>query len=486
MADLKPEIKQELKQELKPVVVDLDGTLIKTDTLLEMLMALLICNPFFILLTPFWLLGGKANLKNRVAEKVELNVRLLPYNQDVIDYITTAKQKGRRCYLATGTVRKIANAVSEHLGLFEGVLATDEKTNLTGSNKADILNEKFGKGNYIYLGNHAVDLKLWENCAEAIVVSSSNKLLKSVEKVCRNVQQIKVETASIKTYLKAIRVHQWVKNALLFVPLLTSHQYVNIEFIVLCLLGFLSYSLAASSVYVLNDLVDLESDRQHPSKSKRPFAAGIISIVDGLVLFPVLLIVAFSIAGLFLPVDFVLALLIYYVLTVVYSFKLKRIIMLDTIILAALYTMRIIAGSFIIGVELSFWLLAFSMFIFLSLALVKRYTELVLMKSEGTKKAIGRGYHAEDASLVSSFGAASGYIAVMVFALYVNSPEVTELYLQPSILWLACPILLYWISRVWIIAHRGEMNDDPIVFAVKDLQSLITALCIAIVFMAAT
>lgn len=468
----------------KPVIIDLDGTLIKTDTLLESIMALLRTNPLWLLMLPFWLLKGKACLKNNIANKVDIDVKLLPYNQDVIEYIKTAKSHGHDCYLATGTVSKYAEKINDHLELFDGIFATSATTNLTGSDKALLLNEKFGVDGYIYAGNHTVDLKIWKSASTAVVVTHSKSLVSKVEKINNSVQHIEVESATFKTYLKAIRVHQWVKNALLFVPLLTSHNVTEIYLIILCVWGFIAYSLAASSVYVLNDLVDLDADRQHPSKSKRPFAAGTIPIIVGLVLFPCLLIVAFIIAC-FLPLKFIAALVIYYIFTLVYSFKLKRIIMLDTILLAALYTMRIIAGTLLIDVQFSFWLLAFSMFIFLSLALVKRYTELVLMINEGNNKVIGRGYHAEDASMVSSLGAASAYIAVMVFALYVNSPDVRILYSEPSVLWLACPILLYWISRVWIIAHRGEMHDDPIVFAVKDIQSLITGLCVLIIFLVA-
>lgn len=472
-------------QALKPVIVDLDGSLIHTDTLLESFMVLLRSNPLWVLLVPFWLLGGKANLKNRIAEKVDLDIGLLPYNPAVIDYVRQQHEAGHLCYLATGTVEKYARAIADHIGVFDGVYATDAQTNLTGTNKARLMNELYGENGYIYIGNHHVDLKLWRHAEEAVVVSNSQSLVKKAAAVCGKVTQLEAPKVGLKTYLKAIRVHQWVKNALIFVPILTSHQWQNVDMLLLSLLGFLAYSLAASSVYVLNDLVDLDADRQHPTKCRRPFASGAISVTHGLLLFPALLLIAFALA-LLLPFKFLIALVFYYGLTLAYSFKLKRIIMLDTILLAALYTMRIIAGTLLIGVHFSFWLLAFSMFIFLSLALVKRYTELVLMQEGGSKKAIGRGYHAEDASMVSALGAASGYIAVLVLALYVNSPDVVDLYQQPPVLWLACPILLYWISRVWILAHRGEMHDDPIVFAVKDLQSLITAGCIFAVFVAAS
>lgn len=469
---------------LKPVIIDLDGTLIKTDTLFESLMVLLKQNPLWCLLLPFWLLKGKACLKNSIAAKVDLAVESLPYNESVIDYLKKSVAQGHDCYLATGTPKKVAEAVANYMGDFKGVFATDEHTNLTGRKKAALLEKEFGAGGYIYLGNEYVDLPIWKNADKAVVVSGHVKLLEQAKAINKNVEHIDVGLPTLKTYLKAMRVHQWVKNALIFVPLLTAHQFLSVDLILTCISGFIAFSLAASSVYILNDLVDLESDRQHASKCKRPFASGAIPITAGLALFPLLLIASFAITC-FLPVNFLIALVVYYVFTLIYSFKLKRIIMLDTIMLAALYTMRIIAGTLLIQVHFSFWLLAFSMFIFLSLAFVKRYTELVSMISDGRKKIAGRGYHAEDASMVSSFGAASGYIAVLVFSLYINSPEVADLYSKPDMLWLASPVLLYWISRVWIIAHRGEMHDDPIVFAVKDLQSLITGICVLAVFMAA-
>lgn len=470
---------------LKPVIVDLDGTLIKSDTLLECFMALLKGNLLAIFLLPFWLLKGKANLKSRIAERVEIDVTLLPYNHDVVDYIKSMRSLGHRCYLATGASAKVAEQVSNHVGLFDGIFSSTEETNLTGSRKAALLHEQFGAGNYIYLGNHRVDLAIWKDAAEAVVVSNSHSLVARARKVNSKVSQIAVSSATLKTWLKAIRVHQWVKNALLFVPLLTSHNLHQMDLVILCVLGFLAYSFSASSVYVLNDLLDLESDRHHPRKSKRPFASGALSITAGLVLFPLLLLLAFAISTL-LPLPFFIALVCYYLLTLAYSFRLKKVIILDTLLLALLYTMRIIAGTVLIGVAFSFWLLAFSMFVFLSLALVKRYTELVVMQKEGNTKIAGRGYSAEDAPIVAALGASSGYMAVLVFALYVNSPDVWNLYTAPSVLWLACPVLLYWISRVWIIANRGEMHDDPIVFAVKDLQSIITGIFVLVLFVVAS
>lgn len=306
----------------RPLVVDLDGTLIKTDMLMESLMALLKQNFFACFLIPFWVLKGKAYVKNQIASRVTLDVIHLPFNEEVIAFIKSAKSQGRRCYLATGTVNDIACAISEHLGLFDGVYATGTDSNLTGRDKAEQLNAMFGQAQYDYMGNSPVDLRVWDSVDTAVVVSHNKQLLKRADDVAENVQHIDVEKATVKTWLKAIRVHQWVKNVLIAVPVLTAHQF-DISYFLLVAMGFLSYSLAASSVYVLNDLLDLESDRQHPSKSKRPFASGMLSVMQGCILFPLLLLFSAAIAA-FLPIKFMIALALYYFLTLIYSFKLKR------------------------------------------------------------------------------------------------------------------------------------------------------------------
>lgn len=464
----------------KVLVVDLDGTLVKSDTLLESILLLIKQNMLLLLLLPFWLLKGKAVFKQKIAQSIDFDARWLPYNEAVLVYIQAKKQLGYQLYLATGANSKIAEAVNDYLQLFDGLLASDEHTNLTGSRKSAKLNALFGEDNYSYIGNSSVDLAVWKTSLKAVVVSSKKRLFEQAKEVCADCELIAVEKTRLLDYIKAIRVHQWVKNVLIFVPVLTAHVWQSVDIFSL-LAGFLSFSLAASSVYVLNDLLDLASDRQHPSKKKRPFAAGTINLLHGLLLIPLLLI-ATACLLFWVPVEFIYALLLYYAITVAYSFGLKKVIMLDAVVLAILYTMRIVAGTVLIGVEFSFWLLAFSLFVFQSLALVKRYTELVLVQSKGEGKAIGRGYHASDKDMVAALGAASGYIAVLVFALYVNNPEIQQLYQRAEVLWLACPVLLYWISRVWVIAHRGKMHDDPIVFAVKDKQSLLVGLLVLAIF----
>ncbi|WP_226859357.1 UbiA family prenyltransferase [Acidithiobacillus albertensis] len=276
---------------------------------------------------------------------------------------------------------------------------------------------------------------------------------------------------SLKTYAKALRVHQWLKNILVFIPMLLAHQISNVSLWANGLLAFISFSLCASSVYLLNDLLDLSADRLHPRKRLRPFASGELSMVQGIALIPLLLLAAFTIAALWLPTDFVIVLVVYYLLTVSYSFWLKAVVLLDALLLAGLYTIRIIGGMAATQIGPSFWLLTFSIFLFFSLALIKRYSELLALKQRGQLTTHGRGYHVEDLVMLMGFGVACGFMAVLVSALYINSDKVKVLYQHPAFLWLVSPILLYWISRIWLIAHRGGMHDDPVVFAAKDKGS---------------
>ena len=462
------------------LAVDLDGSLIRTDLLYESLMLLIKKNIFYVFYLPFWLLKGKVAFKHEIVSRIDLDASLLPYNQGVIDVVRAAKAKGQSCYLVTGSMTELAQQVADHLGIFDGVFASSlGSENLTGRHKAEFLVNQFGERGFDYVGNDTVDLAVWQKSHKAIVVCSDEGLFNKAKAQSLEAEWIKTKPLTLNVLLKTIRIHQWVKNSLIAVPLLTSHQALHVDLVLLCVMGFLSFSLAASSVYVLNDLLDLFSDRQHPTKRERPFASGAMTIKKGSLLFPILLGTSLLIC-LVLPLHFFYALVVYYAITVLYSFKLKQVLLLDTITLAALYTMRIIAGTLLIGVPFSYWLLAFSMFIFLSLALIKRYVELIKLTSSDKQKTIGRGYHVNDASMIAPLGGAAGYIAVLVLALYINSSQVVALYQHASVLWLACVVLLYWISRAWLLAHRGEMDDDPIFFAIKDKVSL---LCAGLIFM---
>jgi len=472
-------------EEQKTLVVDLDGTLIHSDLLIESFLLLIKQNPLLIFVVGYWLIkGGKAFMKREIARRVDLPVSLLPYNKELVTYLTLQKKIGRTIVLATASDRKFANDVAHHLDLFDNVYASENGVNLSGSRKREVLSRDFGVNGYVYAGNAAVDLEVWNESAAAIVVGSES-LVKQSQKLCELEYHFDVSQGGLRVWLKALRVHQWVKNALIFIPLLAAHRLSDVDALVACLLAFISFSLCASSVYLLNDLLDLPDDRRHKTKRNRPFAAGTLDLLHGLIAAPLLLVAAFLIT-LLLPIEYFLVLLGYYILTFAYSFYLKRVVLVDVVTLASLYTVRIVAGAAAISVALSFWLLAFSVFLFLSLAILKRYTELLSLKGRSSKKTLGRGYQVEDLELLSSLGGSSGYISVLVLALYINSAEILKLYSNPMVMWPICLVMLYWVSRLWIFAHRGQMDDDPIVFALKDKVSVVCGAIIGAFMVAAT
>jgi 4-hydroxybenzoate polyprenyltransferase len=465
----------------KVIAVDLDGTLTLTDTLHESVLTLVRNKPYFLLLLPFWLFKGIAYLKHKVAENSELDVTTLPYNQPLIDWLKGERQHGKKIVLCTAANEKIAKAVASNFDFFDAFIASDAKTNLKSACKRDALQERYGYKGYDYAGNSNDDLEVWANASNAIVVNASENVLKKASTLTSVTRVFRSERARIAVWLKALRIHQWLKNLLLFVPLLAAHQIGNTQSLGLLVIAFLSFSLCASSVYITNDLLDLESDRSHPRKRFRPFASAKLSVLHGVIAAPFLIAASF-VLGILVGLDFLIVLLVYLFLTVTYSFSLKRLVLVDCLTLATLYTMRIIAGAAAVSVSLSFWLLAFSIFIFLSLALVKRYAELLVQSSEGKNSAHGRGYLVTDAPLLQSLGVSSGYISTLVIALYLRSENVMSLYAQPLAIWLLIPILLFWVSWVWLKSSRGEMHDDPIVFAAKDKTSLSVAAVTAFVF----
>ncbi|MFC0711980.1 UbiA family prenyltransferase [Azorhizophilus paspali] len=466
-----------------PLCVDLDGTLLCSDLLYETGMAFLRKRPFRFYQPFVWLAQGKPALKQNLAHVADIDVSVLPYNQQVIDLIDAARQEGRSIVLATASHHSLAERIADHLKLFDMVLATDSERNLSARCKHDLLVKHFGPGGFDYVGNSRDDLHIWEGARRSYVVDPEKDVEKQAKALGNVEQVIKSDSVGLRDWARALRLHQWAKNVLVFVPLLAAHQLTNPALLWNGILAFLLFGLCASSVYLLNDLLDLADDRHHHSKRNRPFAAGRLSIKSGLVAFPVLLLTAFTGALWLLPWQFTGALGIYYVLTLAYSLALKRYMAVDVIALALLYTIRIIAGAMAFGLEMTFWMLAFSMFIFLSLALVKRYAELHEAKKKGrTEKTRGRGYYPSDLEMISSLGAAAGYLAVMVLALYIHDQTTIRLYAHPHVMWLACPLLLFWVSRVWMLAHRGEMHDDPVVFAVKDRASLVVGMLFCLVF----
>lgn len=467
-----------------PLCVDLDGTLLRSDLLLESALNLVRASPLNALRMVGWLCsGGKAHLKRQIAMRTDLDVSLLPYETRLLEWLN-GEQVGRRKILCSASDQTLVDAVAAHVGGFDSALGSDGARNLAGANKAETLASLYGEKHFDYAGNANVDRSVWHRARRAIVVNAPASLQRraqgdyEVERVFERVR------APVRAWIRALRLHQWLKNLLVFLPLFAAHLVFAPGALPRAMLAFLSFGLCASATYILNDLLDLDADRRHSRKKTRPFASGALSIRDGLIAAPLLLLAAFALAF-FLSLGFAAVLLGYCALTVAYSLSIKRVAVLDVVALAALYTIRIIAGTVAIGIGASFWLLAFSMFLFLSLAMIKRYVELRGLLADGRARASGRGYTVDDLPLVQSLGAASGYLSVLVCALYINSTASTALYRHPQVLWLLCPLLLYWISRAWLIAHRDEMHDDPVVFAATDWVSRIVVVVCALVAMLA-
>lgn len=475
-----------IKESERPIVVDLDGTLVLTDLLIENVFLVLRHNPFTFFTLVFSLFRGKAYFKMRFADVVLPDVKSLPYNLELIDWLQRQRAKGRILVLATASNERIARHVALHLDIFDDVLGSGE-IDLSSYRKRAALVEKFGEMGFEYVGNSKADLPVWRSAAQIHIVNPEFGVMRAASKLGNIGLSIRSKNNYWGAVLKAIRLHQWAKNALIFVPLLASHRIFELPIVLDGLLAFLSFGLCASSVYLLNDLLDLPNDRQHPTKRNRPLAAGTLPILHALFLIPGLLLAAFVLALWQLPLQFTAVLAGYYLLTSAYSLGLKRAVMLDVVTLSMLYTSRVIAGAAAMALVATFWILAFCTFIFLSLALVKRYSELYEGHQNGNNEKIsGRGYYPSDFELLASLGGASGYISVLVLALYINESASATLYQSTEWMWLALPLLLYWLNRVWLIAHRGEMHDDPIVFALRDSVSRWTGLAFLAVFGLAT
>lgn len=462
-----------------PLCVDLDGTLIHSDMLHETALGFAKTSPLSIFLLPVWLLRGKAEFKQRIANRTVFEPPSLPFNRNLVAWLRQQHDSGRRLILCTASDRSVAEPIAAHLGFFDEVMASDGVVNLAGANKAKALLERFGERGFDYAGNSSADLAVWEHARRAIVVNASGRLQRDAE-ACTQVEQVfDGLNSGLAIWRQVLRVHQWLKNALLFVPLFASHRIYDGDALLALLWAFIAFSLCASSVYIANDLLDLESDRQHPRKCKRPFAAGAVPVWQGGVLAPFLLVASLLVAAQ-VGSAFFAWLVAYFVVTSLYSIKLKQLVLVDCLTLAMLYTLRIVAGAAAVNMSLSFWLLAFSVFLFLSLAFVKRFAELQVQLLHGKHKAHGRGYLTDDAPLVQMLGVAAGFSSVLVLALYLNSEDVLRLYSNPHWVWGNVPVMLFWISWVWLRAHRGDMHDDPLIFAVKDKASLLAGVAFAV------
>ncbi|MGD0801645.1 MAG: UbiA family prenyltransferase [Terracidiphilus sp.] len=452
-----------------PLCVDLDGTLIKSDSLFDAVCQFLRKTPAQFWKLPLWLAGGRARLKAEVARRAKLDPARLPYNDELLRYLRIEWRRGRQIYLATGADGPLAERVAAHLGIFAGVLASDGATNLTSGKKLARLKARFGL--FDYIGNSRADLSLLANAHEAMVANPTLGLRLVLRLRPIPVTRVFLDRRPLpRTLLKAIRIHQWSKNLLLLAPLMLSHK-LRPEAIAAAVAAFFCFSFMASANYLVNDLLDIESDRAHPAKRFRPFAAGDLPVAGGIAL--ALLLVAASLALLpRLPHQFALWLAIYIVTTMAYSLYLKKMALVDVLVLSGLYTLRLLAGGAATGTLISHWLAGFSIFLFLSLAMVKRFSELENLRERGVAAIHGRGYLAADLEQMRSFGTSSAYAAVLLFAIYIARPDVEALYKHAGRLWLIVPLLLYWLNRVWLLGSRGEMDEDPVVFALRDRVSL--------------
>ncbi|MBS1800624.1 MAG: UbiA family prenyltransferase [Acidobacteria bacterium] len=496
-----------LDTSIPALCVDLDGTLVKSDTLVDSALVLARQHPSLLLKLPRWLMQGKASLKRHITDAVSLDVAHLPYNRELLQFLEQQHAEGRPLYLATAADATLARRVADHLGIFTDVLASDGSNNLSGNNKLASFKQRFGD-DFSYIGNARVDLPLLSCCREPMVANPTSGLRSALRRAHITPARTFTEQVSRpKAWLKAIRIHQWAKNVLIFLPMLLSHRLVP-ALLVAAGLAFLAFGLCASATYIVNDLLDIEADRLHPRKRRRPFASGDLSALSGIGVIVTFLVASAAIAiaiphvtgrispsiaaaapyhflGSHTQYAFLGWLTIYAITTLAYSLRLKRAVLVDVIVLSGLYTIRILAGSAATGVDVSTWLGSFSIFFFLSLAFVKRFAELENLRERGQAMAKGRGYHISDIEQLRSFGSASGYVSVAVLTLYISNLDAEQLYSHTKRLWLLVPVLLLWISRLWLQASRGELDEDPVVYAITDRRSLLLGALVALIVLSA-
>lgn len=467
-----------------PLFVDLDGTVIRSDLLFESLLWLLRHRPWTLLLAPLWLLRGRARLKYEVASRAQLDLAGLPLNPEFDAYLRAEAASGRDLILISASDERLTRRMADHLGYFVDAIGSDADTNLKGENKRLRIQYLCGDREFAYAGDSRADLAVWRHAQRVVTVNAPQSLRARIASCDSAPRHFDEPEPAIRSFFRALRSHQWLKNCLLFLPLLLSHQLAQTELLIAACVGFASFSLCASSVYLLNDMLDLESDRQHASKHARPFASGDLSLRVGFVATPLLLGASFAIAAL-LGTGFTLTLAGYWLVTLLYSLSLKSYFLLDAVVLAGLFTARIVAGSEAIGVVTTDWLLAFSLLLFFGLALVKRHAELMNLQDAGKSASAGRGYRTQHLPLLRRLGLVSNLAAIAVFALYALTPSTSALYSQPRLLLLACPGLILLVLRLWRIARAGELDEDPVRFAMRDHWSqLLLALCALIIWLA--
>jgi 4-hydroxybenzoate polyprenyltransferase/phosphoserine phosphatase len=465
------------------IICDLDDTLIKTDILLESVLKLIRTQPLRVLALPFWFARSKAFAKSKIANLVTIDPATLPYRDEVLRLIRERRQSGARTILASASNERVVRAIAEHLQCFDDVKGSSDTVNLKSGNKLAWIKETFNNAPFEYVGDSAADLPIWKSASRATLVNPSAAVLASVKQTGVAHAVISDKASSPKLIVRQMRVHQWIKNALLAVPLVAAHRIFDWGSWQNLIVGMMSFSLIASFVYVMNDMLDIDNDRQHPTKKNRPFASGLLPLRTGFLLAPALGLASLTLASALGP-DFAAVIILYLVTNILYSTRFKESVMLDVVILASFYTMRLMAGSAATDVVISHWLLSFSTFFFLGLAMVKRYTELLRVVGRSKKALFGRGYTSEDRLPVLIMGITSSLVSIVILALYFHSPEMLALYSRPTRLWVLAPLMLFWNGRIWMLTNRGLVDDDPVVFAVRDRTSwgVLIAIGLALVF----
>jgi 4-hydroxybenzoate polyprenyltransferase len=459
------------------LAVDLDGTLLRSDMLHETIWAALSARGGRLVQALPAVFRGRGALKAALAESVSMEPATLPYDDRVLDRVRAWRARGGRTVLVTATDIRLARAIADHLGVFDAVHGSTAERNLKGEDKAALLVSEYGRGGFVYIGDDASDLPVWSESAKAVTIGASPRVRRAVEALGRPSEHLPAVDQDLGSLIRALRPHQWLKNLLVFVPIIAdpAHGGWQLTWVIAAMVAI---SLVASAGYVINDLLDLADDRSHPRKRDRPFASGALSVATGTRLAPALLLLGFGIAGM-VSAALLTVVMVYFVLTMAYSIELKRHSVIDICMLAGLYTIRIVAGGVAIGVGLSVWLLAFSMFTFFSLAAAKRLGELSDADAAG-RTVSRRGYTLEDRRILSQMAIAAGYVGVLVLALYIDEPWVQERFGAHRMFWGVCALLIFWISRLVLVANRGEMDDDPLVWSITDRISRLTAVVIAV------
>ncbi|MCE9642929.1 MAG: UbiA family prenyltransferase [Candidatus Andersenbacteria bacterium] len=464
-----------------PLCVDLDGTLVRTNTLLETTLITLKKNPFFLISLVKGLPRGKAFVKRLIGKQFSTDPATLPYNTEFLDWIRQERANGRTLILATASDELIAKKIADYLGIFSAIIASTPEKSVTADGKALVLCAMYGSSNFSYAGNSHSDLSVWNCSNNAILVDAPNNITSQIKKEVHIEKEFTTHTApKLKVIAKTMRIHQWVKNTLLFIPALAAHELFQTHTAIQAIVGFLSFSLLASAVYIFNDITDIPSDRAHATKKFRPIASGAIAIKQALALGVICSVASIALSLLALPISFLLILAIYLGINICYSLFAKKIAYLDIIILASLYVLRVFAGSFATGIATSKWLFVWTLFFFLSLAIMKRVIEL--LKHTKEEKLHGRGYHKADRLILEYAGIASASISVIILALYIHSPSIFVLYTSPALLWGMVGVVMLWLGRIWTLALQGELPDDPVLFAATDPISY-GAICVIIATM---